>query len=343
MAIFGERFKKDLAYHLLIWLLLIIPQGVGSVYLLNKSTSLYLWNTLIKDGLVLIIIYGNFFYLIPALYKKKKWVLYYAIVAVLAVLFLAVTYYWSNYVSSKMGREEDYNALELLFVFFDFARNMVISFLLYSLREKFDQEKQMDQVQLEKLTTEINYLRAQINPHFLFNTLNNLYGMALQKSDRTPETILRLSKMMDYMLYDSDEPKVYLVKDLENLDNYIALERIRQGNNAVIKYTVEGEVTNQKVVPLLFLPLIENGFKHGVNELMKEAYLDIHLRITATDATLTVKNNYKSKTDTTPAQRGGIGLVNLERRLELFYPGKHQLSVRQTDSSYDVQLNIRFA
>ena len=344
MRLFGPRFKKDLVYHLLIWLLLIVPAVIGGSYILEKNATLYLLNVLVKSGLVLAIIYSNFFYLIPRLYKRKKWLLYFSIVAVQAGLFLLANYYWNTYLYAAMKMKEMFSPIELLFSFFEFTRNMVIAFLLYGLREKFDQEKKMDQVQLEKLTTEINYLRAQVNPHFLFNTLNNLYGMSLQKSDKTPETILRLSKMMDYMLYDSDEPMVYLVKDLENLDNYISLERIRQGNNAVINYRVEGQVTHQKIVPLLFLPLVENGFKHGVNELMKEAYLDILLTITPAEATLTVKNNYKPKTSgTEPVQRNGIGLVNLKRRLELFYPGKHQLSVRQTGSLYDIQLNIRFA
>ena len=224
-----------------------------------------------------------------------------------------------------------------------FQLQLVHLFLLYGLREKFHQEKQMNQVQLEKITTEINYLKAQINPHFLFNTLNNLYGMSLQKSDKTPEVILKLSKMMDYMLYDTDDAKVYLVKDIENLENYIALEKIRQGNNAYIKYNREGEADEQKIVPLLFLPLVENGFKHGVNELIKGAFLEIRLHISANSVTLMVKNNYKVKNGTGVEQRTGIGLTNLKRRLDLFYPGKHLLTVNQSDSTYEAQLTIHLS
>lgn len=342
MSKFAERFRKDWIYHLLIWLVLIVPQGVGSTYILKKSVSLYMWNMLIKDGIVLLIIYGNFSLLIPFFYKKKKWVLYSLGFLSLLGIHLLQSYYWNGYMAARLGYQDDF-WLEFSFYLFDFLRNIVISFLLFGLREKFHQEKQMNQVQLEKITTEINYLKAQINPHFLFNTLNNLYGMALQKSDKTPEVIMKLSKMMDYMLYDTDDAKVYLVKDIGNLENYIALEKIRQGNNAYIKYNREGEADEQKIVPLLFLPLVENGFKHGVNELIKGAFLEIRLHISANSVTLMVKNNYKLKNGAGIVQRTGIGLTNLKRRLELFYPGKHLLTVNQADTTYEAQLTIHLS
>jgi two-component system, LytTR family, sensor kinase len=342
MSKFTERFSKDWVYHVLIWLLLLVPQGVGSTYILRTSTSLYLWNFLIKAGVVLLVIYGNFSFLIPQFYKKKWWVLYWAGLLVLLAIFMLQNYYWGKHMAEQLKYQEDFS-LEVMFIVFDFGRNIVISFLLYGLREKFFQEKQMDQVQLEKLTTEINYLKAQINPHFLFNTLNNLYGMALQKSDKTPEIILRLSKMMDYMLYDTDDAKVYLVKDIENLENYISLENIRQGNDALINYTKEGQAQDQKIVPLLFLPLVENGFKHGVNEIIKGAYLNVRLSISTGSVTLMVSNNYKTKTAMEVNERSGIGLTNLKRRLDLFYPGKHLLNVNQTADTYEAQLTIHFA
>jgi hypothetical protein len=342
MSKFTDRFVKDWVYHLIFWLMVLIPQAVGSTSVLRISTSLYLVNMLVKVGVVLVIIYGNFSILIPFFFKTKRWLAYYTGLLVLLGIFMLQSYFWGAYMAKQLQYTDDFG-LEAWFYFFDFGRNIVISFLLYGLREKFHQEKQMDQIQVEKLTTEINYLKAQINPHFLFNTLNNLYGMALQKSDKTPEVIMRLSKMMDYMLYDSDDAKVYLVKDIENLENYISLERIRQGNNARINYTKEGVAEEQKIVPLLFLPLVENGFKHGVNELIKGAFLDVHLSITASSATILVKNNFKPKTTDMEEKRAGIGLANLWRRLELFYPGKHLLSINQAGDAYEAQLTIHFA
>ena len=179
---------------------------------------------------------------------------------------------------------------------------------------------------MEKLRAEVNYLRAQINPHFLFNTLNNLYGLSLQQSPKTPELIIRLSRMMDYMLYEVEGTKVLLQRDLENLLNYIEMERIRQGNNALIYYDVEGEISNQLIEPLLFLPLVENAFKHGVNQIIEGAYLEVKVIIKEDHLSFTVKNNYKAGKDRDQVHQS-LGLVNLRKRLELFYPGKHLLEI----------------
>jgi len=192
---------------------------------------------------------------------------------------------------------------------------------------------------LEKLRAEVNYLRAQINPHFLFNTLNNLYGLSLQQSEKTPELIIRLSRMMDYMLYEVEGTKVLLQKDLENLLNYIEMERIRQGNNAVIYYDVEGEISNQLIEPLLFLPLVENAFKHGVNQLIEGAYLEVRLILKEDHLTFTVKNNYKAAKDRKQIHQS-LGLTNLRKRLELFYPERHLLDIYDDSLNYHVKLEI---
>jgi LytS/YehU family sensor histidine kinase len=192
---------------------------------------------------------------------------------------------------------------------------------------------------LEKLRAEVNYLRAQINPHFLFNTLNNLYGLALQQSGKTPELIIRLSRMMDYMLYEVEGTKVLLQKDLDNLLNYIEMERIRQGNNAVIHYGVEGKITNQLIEPLLFLPLVENAFKHGVNQIIDGAYLEVRLKLREDGLTFTVKNNYKTSKDRKQLHQS-LGLSNLRKRLELFYPQRHLLEIYDDSVNYHVKLEI---
>jgi LytS/YehU family sensor histidine kinase len=212
---------------------------------------------------------------------------------------------------------------------------------LYNLQEKTEQQQKMDEIQVEKLKTEVNYLRAQINPHFLFNTLNNIYALSLEKSDKTPEIIMRLSKMMDYMLYESDELLVPLKNEVENLDNYVTIERLRQGNNGKINYTVKGEITDQRIVPLIFLPLIENGFKHGINQIIRAAFLDINLTISRDHIELSVINNFRPEA-VTSRDRNGIGLQNLTKRLELFYPGKYKLELKQEMGIYDVHLNISF-
>ncbi len=227
----------------------------------------------------------------------------------------------------------------LLSKIFISIRSLIFSFSFKFLQGWFEQEKKINQIKVDQLTTELKYLRAQINPHFLFNTLNNIYGLALKKSDKTPEVVMRLSEIMDYMLYESIEAKVPLKKDVDNLNNYIELEKIRQGNNAKISFIITGEINSQKIIPLLMLPLFENGFKHGVNKEMVNAYLNAHLDVSQTSIELTVINNKPI----VPAEKDdghGIGLQNLRKRLELFYPQKHWLSIVQKPDSYKAYLKI---
>jgi LytS/YehU family sensor histidine kinase len=212
--------------------------------------------------------------------------------------------------------------------------------LLYALQERFEQKKQLSEIQVEKLNTEVNYLKAQINPHFLFNTLNNLYALSLEKSDKAPETILMLSKMMDYMLYETSESKVSLQKDIENLENYIGLERIRQGNDAQINFEVIGKVEGQKVVPLILLPLIENAFKHGIHQLIRGAFVHIWIEIEPTTVQLTVENNFKHSN---LLNSHGIGLTNLKKRLELFYANKNELIINQEKAIHRVLLKLNLS
>ncbi|MEP7324016.1 MAG: histidine kinase, partial [Saprospiraceae bacterium] len=206
-----------------------------------------------------------------------------------------------------------------------------------ALHERFVQRKQIDEIQVQKLNAEVNYLKAQINPHFLFNTLNNLYALSLEKSDKAPQSILMLSKMMDYMLYETSESKVSLQKEIENIQNYIGLERIRQGNDAQIKYTIQGEIRNQNIVPLILLPLIENAFKHGVNQLIRKAYIDIRIEISDNQLAIFISNNYKKAAEQT---NHGIGLINLRKQLELYYPHQHEFAIKDSGLEFDVSLKL---
>lgn len=325
-------------------MLLIIPNVFGSTYLLRTGLSTYVMTIFVRNGLFLAVIYANYLFLIPRFFRTRRYVVY-SVLALLVVAaavagIAAIDIRNHNAMGFKpMSTSDMY--LELVFYVFNLCSYTLISFLLFSLREKQEQKEKLDQVQLEKLGTEIKYLRAQINPHFLFNTLNNLYGLSLEKSEKTPEIILKLSKIMDYMLYESNDVKVYLKNDIDNIANYIDIERIRQGNNARIQFDVSGDPGNQTIVPLMLLPLVENAFKHGVNTIIEGAYMQVSIRINGSDLEMDVRNNFKRFAGET--QRNGIGLVNLERRLELFYPNSHTMKVESPGDDYHVNLKLRLS
>ncbi|HMJ70084.1 MAG TPA: histidine kinase [Cyclobacteriaceae bacterium] len=337
-------FRGNFSYHLLVWVLLIIPNVFGSTYLLRAGVTTYIATIFLRNGVLLAVVYINFLVLIPKFFRKGRYLTFSVLILILVGLAVTAIASLDMYTSAKMGfkpmADEDFY-VEVAFYGFNMCSYVLTSFLLFSLREKQEQKETLDQVQLEKLGAEIKYLRAQINPHFLFNTLNNLYGMALEKSEKTPEIILKLSRIMDYMLYESNDVKVYLKNDIDNIRNYVDIERIRQGNNAEIVFDVKGNIGSETIVPLMLLPLVENAFKHGVNTIINGAYMHVNINVSGNDLEMDVKNNFKTVTDDT--QRNGIGLVNLERRLDLFYPKAHSMKVETTGDYYHVNLKLRLA
>ncbi len=195
----------------------------------------------------------------------------------------------------------------------------------------------------EKLEAELNFLKAQIHPHFLFNTLNNLYSLTLQRSPAAPEVVLRLSELMSYLLYDASAALVPLSREIETMHSYIALERIRHGTSLDLFFEITGEVEGIHIGPLLLLPFVENSFKHGVSEVIEKKWIALHLAVKA-DSLLFKVENSRSRGPVNPHQAdhtGGIGLRNVKRRLELLYPERHELKIFEEEDSYLITLKMK--
>lgn len=201
-------------------------------------------------------------------------------------------------------------------------------------------EAKKKEVENEKLTAELRFLKAQINPHFLFNTLNNLYSLAFSNSPNTTEVIAKLSKMMRYMLYDSNHTKVPLSKEIEYIENYISLEKLRLNHQIPIDFEIEGEINQVMIVPLVLITFLENAFKHGVNGNDPNSWVKVFLHVNGKTCTYMVENSSISKLNNSTGENSGIGLQNLKRRLELSYPGAYKLSVESKDNKYRIQLKI---
>ncbi len=206
--------------------------------------------------------------------------------------------------------------------------------------EWFELEARKKEVENEKLYAELNFLRAQINPHFLFNTLNNLYYLAYSKSDNTTEVISKLSQMMRYMIYESNHEKVLLSKEIEYMQNYISLEQLRLNNQVPIQFNVEGETENIMVAPLIFITFLENAFKHGVNNKSTGAWIKISITMKGKQCTYIVENSKVPASADSKEGKSGIGLQNVQRRLELSYPDQYKLKTEDRADRYSVQLDI---
>ncbi len=196
------------------------------------------------------------------------------------------------------------------------------------------------QLRIEKQEAELNYLKSQTNPHFLFNTLNNIYALAREKSDQAPESILRLSKILRYMLYEAGGDYIAIEQELKIISDYISLEQLRYDESLQVNFNYDIEDMRQSLPPLLLIPLVENAFKHGVSETRGRPFIHIHLAVQQRQLTFLVKNS--SEADQAKPVKENIGLSNLRRQLQLLYTD-YDLSLQQANNVFTVHLKINLA
>jgi LytS/YehU family sensor histidine kinase len=204
-------------------------------------------------------------------------------------------------------------------------------------------QQERKELENQKIQSELKFLKSQIDPHFFFNTLNNLYALTLKKSDLAPEIVLRLSEMMRYMLYECNEVKVPLEKEIKYLKNYLELEKLRQGNNFNIQFDIDGESGDKLIAPLVFIPFLENSFKHGVNNQIKSGFVNIDMELSNDRVKMEIENSKVTTIESqhTSKKSGGIGLTNVKRRLKLIYPNKHKIDIINKANSFKVLLDIQ--
>lgn len=217
----------------------------------------------------------------------------------------------------------------------------LIMLAVKAIKTRFEEKHQIEILQKEKATSELKFLKAQIQPHFLFNTLNNLYALTLAKSDLAPKVVLKLSELLDFILYQSDQASISIEKEIELIQGFIDLESLRYGNELDVSFEKRVDDLNTQIAPLVLLPLIENAFKHGVSSDPKNAKIHIDLLVSGNSIKFKVFNtklndSVKQVTNT----KSGIGTSNLKRQLEINYPNKYTLEIDEKQDSYFVELLI---
>lgn len=231
-----------------------------------------------------------------------------------------------------------YKALDLLFVVSLVA---IIKFI----QQQIAYERKTKNLLTQKLETELQFLKHQLQPHFLFNTLNNLYGLILTKSDKAGDMVVKLSEIMSYMLYESNETLVPIEDELANLENYIALEKIRYGDELQIDYKVMGETKDEKIPPLVLISFVENAFKHGPSSNLETSWIRISAEVSAQRFLFVVENSIPTagpERESNGSQiNSGIGLNNVRKRLDLIYGSDYGLQITQGET-YRIELNINY-
>ncbi|RNC87049.1 MAG: histidine kinase [Winogradskyella sp.] len=281
-------------------------------------------------------------YLIPKRYIQfTVYSVYTLIISVFAVFlsgFFAMAYL-TNFTFGKLqsiSRSALYIMICIYLVVIIVSAFKLLKLNLKQSKTNAQLEAKILEAQLKLKEQELSYLKMQIHPHFLFNTLNTLYGFALKKSESTPEMILKLSNLLDYLLYQVDKPSVLLTDEIHHIKDYIALEKMRFNKTLNVAFNADSCTKTITLAPMLFLPFVENSFKHGK---IRDGILDITINFECTENSVNFGiTNTHENTDT---NKTGIGLENIKKRLELLYKDQYDLQIFETETNFEVQLKLK--
>ena len=332
-----------LKYHVIFWACYFTFNVIrwGS-YFDNYWYSLK--SNLVEFPLHILLVYINVYFFIPKflILKKHKWYIFLLILS-FGIHYIVRTGLNYILVSENIwpeaeGIQEAFTVNHIIAVVLGEIYVVALATAIKLTVDRVREKKQYESLQELQLETELEFLKTQIQPHFFFNTLNNLYALTLEKSKNAPEVVLKLSEMMEYILYEAKEPKIRLFNEIKCLNNYIDLEKLRYGNNAKVKVNIIGDIESYSVPPLLFLPFIENCFKHGTRD---NNHLSVEItfkKLKEKKLLFTVKNNYNQFSN--KVKEHGIGNQNVERRLQLLFGEAYSLNINPDQKNFIVEMTI---
>jgi two-component system, LytTR family, sensor kinase len=345
--------KYRVLWHILFWLSFWVYEGLvwGT---LDNAYQVRFISSLIELPLKIIATYFTLYVLIDKFLLKSKYLKFFVYLALSMIVFglsLRILAYYTIYYLFY----PDAYSIPLFY----FPKMAIATFSIYSivglvasfhlikhsyrtLKERQVLEKTAQELEKGKLEAELKLLKSQINPHFLFNTLNNLYVLALNNSNRAPEVVYKLSQLMSYMLYESNQPNVPLGKEIQYIQNYIALEKIRYGDRLDVALNIFVEDTEGiEIPPLLLLPYIENCFKHGVGNQIDKVWVRIDILVQEQQLVLKVENSKGYFPEDLTQKKSGIGLFNARKRLDLIYKTRYNLQILNEEETFLVILKIQ--
>ncbi len=272
--------------------------------------------------------------------RERAWVVGEILLAFAAglTIFRILFYYVSlPMIYGLHSKEAFFDARNILIAVVEIGYVAGIAIAFKLLRMQISMKEREKGLVKEKLETELKFLRNQANPHFLFNTLNNIYALARKKSDKTPEVVMKLSELLSFMLYESGKDAITIAEEIKMLDDYLDLERIRYSNRLSIKFTKNIDNDAQPIAPLLLLPLVENAFKHGVSETRFDSFINMEISLNKGQLYFFIENTIEE--GKTRLSDNSIGLKNMKRQLELMYK-EYDLSVQNEGKTFTVSINI---
>jgi len=338
------RFGSILA-HSLFWLLSLVLFTVLIYYTRNFRLQAMDFRTAVDILITLLFIavsvYINLLWLLPEFFNKRRFFLFTLLEIFNVFLFIGLNYFVSMAFEEKHPNFLNEVVAEFILVLVFLVISTLIKFTRDSIALQ-DADLKIKEIEREKVESELRILKAQINPHFFFNTLNSVYSLSLDKSEKAPELILRLSELMRYILYETKEDYVPMESQLEFLKNYIYLQKMRNDENLDINVDIKGDHPEIKIAPLLFIPFIENAFKHVAKDRNKPSFIRIAFDLTSPDKMIFSATNskFESSSQKLPIKEG-IGLENVKKQLNLLYPSKHELKISDSGEVYTVELSLQ--
>ena len=345
--ILQNRFISHLVFWLFVFISLPILAALnsGSIEKTTFSSLAFLPAQLLAS-------YFLVYYQVPKLLFKKKY-LRFGVSFILSVYLFLVLSKVSNMYLSEYFMPKHFKDLTLIEIVADPFHLAVVYFpsvyvfvflmlMIKAFKDRFEERHQLEVLQKEKATTELKFLKSQTNPHFLFNTLNNLYALTLDRSEKAADVVLKLSDMLDYMLYQCKDDVVPLKKEISFIQDYIDLESLRYGKKLTLNFTHHLHCPNVMIAPLILISFVENAFKHGASNTLKNSVIKIDLTTNQEQLCFKVFNTKPAINpgDKKNESRYGIGLSNAKRQLELNYKNSYDLKSTKTDSDFQIELNI---
>lgn len=343
--------KRPYAGHIMFWIGLFLIESLGTELDYEHVLQRMLHKAVLTIPKI-IAAYTLVYYQIPNLLFKKKYVLFTISFVIVCYLVCVGARILVVYVVEEILRPKPFEQETISEIFADVGMlyrhyylgaylPAIILLILKLLKDGFDKKSALEKMEKEKISAELSFLKSQIHPHFLFNTLNNLYVLTLKKSDTAPETVLKLSEILDYMLYRCNDPYITIEQEIQLIQNYVALEHIRYGKKLSVDVSIEVDNFQAKITPLLLISIIENAFKHGVSGSSSNSIVSIKVSVENSQMHFEVFNSKPKITqkDLTKIKEG-IGLKNTRKQLALVYKDKSSIEVVEDSSSYLVSLTI---
>lgn len=309
-------------------------QGLDLIYIVPFQKSF------IRFVFLLGLFYTCYYFFIPKLYfGNKKTLFFLALLASYGIIIgITNTIFGTNPQMPGFGPRRGFGPPPRNFPVFLDSQILIPFLLIVALAFLIKISARLNEIHDEKLSAEVSYLKAQINPHFLFNTLNSLYALTLQKSNEAPNAVLKLSGIMRYVVTESSQEFVALDKEINYIKDYIELQKLRLDDSVSLSFEIHGTTTGRAIAPLILIPFIENAFKYGINP-DADSFIKIDISIEGQSLKMNVQNAVVA-TEIDEEFKTEEGLKNTQKRLDLIYSGKYELDVREEDKLYDVNLKI---